>query len=335
MRIAHVMIFEKFNRRYIEFVAAHFPINDHRFYIIGSNYAGYDLKGLPNVTVVNGYVKVLQLFFQLFFAKRIVLHGLWHRGFIKLLLWQPWLIGRCYWMMWGGDFYYHDQESKDKRKLIRKLRHFVSLVEGDYLLVKQWYGAKGVFHRSVLYSYLEEDEFGQPGIRDSLQPIKILVGNSADPSNQHLEILEQLSAFKEQNIEVFVPLSYGNEGYAKEIIHKGTALLGDRFKPLTDFISIQQYRSLLGDIDIAIFNHQRQQGLGNIIALLAKGKTVYLRPEVTTWNCFAQMGITLMDASLIRLQTLPTSTAVSNTRIMRDHFSVSAYKRMLSAVFYT
>lgn len=335
MQIAHIMIFEKFNRRYIEFVAAHFPIDNHRFYIIGSNYSGYDLKGLPNVRVVDGYVKVLQLFFQLLFVQRIILHGLWHRGFIKLLLWQPWLIKRCYWMMWGGDFYYHDQESKDKRKLIRKLHHFVSLVEGDYLLVKKWYGANGEFHRSVLYSYLEEHEFGQPVNRDSAQPLKILVGNSADPSNRHLEILEQLSAFKEENIEVFVPLSYGNEGYAKEIIHRGTALLGSRFKPLTDFISIQQYRSLLGEIDIAIFNHQRQQGLGNIIALLAKGKTVYLRPEVTTWACFEQMGIILMDASSISLHKLPVTTATSNILIMRDRFSVSAYKGMLNEVFYS
>lgn len=335
MQIAHIMIFEKFNRRYIEFVARHFPIHDHRFYIIGSNYAGYNMEGLPNVVVINSYINVLQLFSQLLFAKRIVLHGLWHRGFIKLLLWQPWLIGRCYWMMWGGDFYYHDKERKDKRTLIRKLRHFVSLVEGDYILAQQWYGAKGQFHRCVLYSYLEEHEFGEPEQKDPFQPLKILVGNSADPSNHHLEVLEQLSAFKEQNIEVIVPLSYGNEGYAQEIIRRGEALLGNRFKPLTDFISLQQYRCLLGDIDIAIFHHQRQQGLGNIIALLAKGKTVYLRPEVTTRACFEQMGITLMDTSSIQLHRLAATTAASNIRIMREHFSVSAYKRMLHEVFYS
>ena len=122
---------------------------------------------------------------------------------------------------------------------------------------------------------------------------------------------------------------------SQEIIRKGEALLGNRFKPLTDFISLQQYRCLLGEIDLAIFNHQRQQGLGNIIALLAKGKTVYLRPEVTTRACFEQMGITLMDTFSIQLHRLAATTAASNIRIMREHFSVSAYKRMLHEVFYS
>lgn len=329
------MIFEKFNRRYIEFVDTHFNINDHVFYIIGTNYAKYDVGGLKQVVLVNSYPGVVKMFLQLICVKKIFLHGLWHRGFLRLLLWQPWLIPKCYWMMWGGDFYYYDKESGDKKKLIRKLRHFISLVEGDYELAKQWYGARGEFHRAVLYSYLDEHEFGTAEMPDPGKVIRILVGNSADPSNQHLEVFDQLLALKQSSFELYVPLSYGNNEYAQDVISKGKAMFGERFQPLTGFLSIEQYRSLLADIDIAIFNHRRQQGLGNIIALLAKGKKVYLRPEVTTWSCFTDLGIHLFDTSAVNLELLSKEIAASNISIMRQHFSVGAYQKMLKQVFYS
>ena len=44
-----------------------------------------------------------------------------------------------------------------------------------------------------------------------------------------------------------------------------------------------QYLEFLGKIDIAIFNHRRQQGFGNAITLLGLGKKVYLN-SVSTLN---------------------------------------------------
>lgn len=333
MQIAHIMIFEKFNRRYIEFVAAHFPVNDHRFYIIGTNYAGYNLEGLPNVRVINSYIKVLSLFSQLLFAKRIFLHGLWHRGFIKLLLLQPWLIKKCYWMMWGGDFYYHDKETPAKKKLIKKIRHFVSLVEGDYQLAQKWYEAKGTFHQSILYTYIDAEEFDQE-FHEAMKPvIRILAGNSADPSNRHAEIFELLLPYKDRTIEIIMPLSYGNVAYANEICKKGNELFGEKFKGLTHFIPMQEYRQLLRETDIGIFYHNRQQGLGNIITLLSYGKKVYLNPEVTTWRTFTQLGVELFDAKTFEPELLDEKVRQRNRMVMKQYFSASHYKEQLSRLF--
>ena len=41
--------------------------------------------------------------------------------------------------------------------------------------------------------------------------------------------------------------------------------------PLSDYLKI------LGKIDIAIFNHERQQAVGNITSLLGLGKKVYIK----------------------------------------------------------
>lgn len=42
--------------------------------------------------------------------------------------------------------------------------------------------------------------------------------------------------------------------------------------PIVDFMDFNEYINFLSTIDIAIFNHKRQQGMGNIITLLGMGK---------------------------------------------------------------
>ena len=48
----------------------------------------------------------------------------------------------------------------------------------------------------------------------------------------------------------------------------------------------KQYYNHLKDIDIAIFNNNRQQAMGNIAALTLLGAKVYIRDDTTMWNHF-------------------------------------------------
>jgi dTDP-N-acetylfucosamine:lipid II N-acetylfucosaminyltransferase len=335
MRIAHVMIFEKFIRGYIEFVVKEFDIRDHHFYIVGKDYKKYNLDNLPNVTIVDNYFKLLKFVFAINGSQRIILHGLWHEGVIRLFLFMPWLIHKCYWMMWGGDFYYYDSETTSKKHLIKKLKHFVGFVKGDYDFVKEKYGSAGEYHESILYpvAFFEEGEQRQ---RDPVQPIKILVGNSADPSNNHLQIFEKLLPFKDNAaIEVIVPLSYGNATYAKLVEEKGTELFGTRFQPLHEFIPLDQYKSMLQGVSIGIFNHGRQQGLGNIITLLSYGKKVFLRKDVSTWDAFDHFGVTLYDIQQFNLEDIDEGTRKKNIQSMQEYFTPQNYKMQLSRIFYS
>ncbi len=53
------------------------------------------------------------------------------------------------------------------------------------------------------------------------------MGNSADPANEHIEALAQLEKFKESNIKIYVPLSYGNQAYAEQVIEYGKTILSN------------------------------------------------------------------------------------------------------------
>jgi hypothetical protein len=56
--------------------------------------------------------------------------------------------------------------------------------------------------------------------------------------------------------------------HAKLVIAQGHEWFGDKLVPMTGFMPFEQYLEFLKSFDIAIFNHQRQQAMGNTITLL-------------------------------------------------------------------
>ena len=56
-------------------------------------------------------------------------------------------------------------------------------------------------------------------------------------------------------------------------------MFGGKFTPLLDYMSPLEYSSFLSGISIGVFNHDRQQGLGNIRKLLRMGSKVYVSSD--------------------------------------------------------
>lgn len=337
MRIVHVMIFEKFIKSYIEFLDDNFDIKEHSFLIIGKDYKKYDLSGLPNVDFINHYLKIPVLIRKLYGANKIIIHGLWDKRFIEILLLQPWLIKKCYWLMWGGDFYNYKNETKAKKKLISKLRHFISIFQEDFELVKKWYKTHGERHECIAYPVQLFEFTSIPASINNSKEVSILLGNSADPSNNHEEALLILKNYDSHNIpiNIFCPLSYGSEWQADHISKIGKEWFGEKFYPLLEFMEFDQYNKLLNRIDIAIFNHNRQQGVGNITSMLAKGKKVYLKTNNTVFAFLKNLGIEVFDVKEFNLLPLDDKTKESNIEKMKNYFSKDNYIKQLNDLFYS
>jgi len=333
MRIVHIMIFEKFIRSYIEFIDENFKIEEHSFLIIGKDYKKYDLTNLPNFYFINSLQKVPNLLFKLYTGNKIIIHGLWDKRFIKILLMQPWLISKCFWMMWGGDFYNYENETPEKKKLIKKLRHFISFVKGDFEFVQEKYHAKGIFHESILYPVTFYEDFVDSDVENSDNKISILVGNSADPSNNHVEIFHLLEKYKDFPVEIFAPLSYGDSDYAHQVEKKGQEIFGNKFNALKTMMPLDEYKHFLKRIDIGIFNHNRQQGTGNMIPLLIGGKKLFMKKDVTTWNLFKDLGIKVFDIQELDLSRLNEVDAINNQEKMKTFFSRETYINRLNEIF--
>lgn len=232
--------------------------------------------------------------------------------------------------MWGGDYYFPERHSYIKHQVIKNAYYLISPIHGNIDYLRANYQAIGKHIESFIYPSNIYKDYKVP--KKNGNTVNIQVGNSADPTNNHLETLEKLLPFKEQDIAIHVPLSYGNQEYAQKVIKQGQEWFGDKFKPITKLIPFEEYLKLLGSIDIAIFNHRRPQALGNTITLLGLGKTVYVHGDTPQWSFFTDKGIVVGDTKLLaNLKPLDTE---GNKLKIKKNFSEENLKSQLNNVFY-
>lgn len=343
-KILHVGTSDPMINPFVGFVKNNFNYEDHLFYLKAEGKEG-DLKEDNNVVFFRDSFLSKIKYFLLMAAglnksERVIIHGLHDSKLLILLFIMPWLLRKCYWIMWGGDLYVYQLGEHNwkwklreffRRPVIKNIGYLVTYIKGDYELAQQWYGAKGQYQECFMYS---SNLYKDYQVTDRQHTgINILIGNSADPTNNHLEILEKLEMYKGQDIKIYAPLSYGNPDHAKLVMEKGKDSFGDKFIPLTEMMLFKDYLAFLGLIDIAIFNHKRQQAMGNTITLLGLGKKVYMRSDVTQWSFFREHGIEVFDIENVSLIALEHEKAQNNMEYIKFFFSINNYKQQLDRIF--
>ncbi len=116
----------------------------------------------------------------------------------------------------------------------------------------------------------------------------ILVGNSADPSNNYLDVLALIDKRKINN-KIYMPLAYGNgknKSYLTDMLSKN-----DRYIIQDTFITRDEYEKILKKCRVAVMGHTRQQAIGNILYFLAHGLKVFLYKESITYKFFKENGV--------------------------------------------
>ncbi len=330
--IVHCIVLDKFIPPFINFVKKHFQNDEHQFVFLHGEIYEYGLEPDKQNIWFTDFQTIPEFVNYLKNADKIIIHGLWSDFFMDILYKNAFLLKKSYWIMWGGDFYFPEKQSDKKKKIIKKMGNLITDVKSDYELAKKWYGAKGKLHRCFGYpSNLYKDyEIG----KKYTSSINILLGNSADPTNNHVEILERLEKYKDKNIKIYTPLSYGNQNYADFVIEKGKNIFGEKFIPLKEFLPYDEYLKLLTEIDIAIFNHNRQQAMGNIIVLLGLGKKVYIRDDVTSWNYFKDLQIAVFNINeKINLKPLDISISKENIFKIKNYFNEENLKNQWEKIF--
>ena len=344
----HICLDEKITRGDIHFVRHFFPTESHPFLIFGHAW-GFDYSGYENVEQVNDDFSGLRaMAAAIKKADRVHLHGLFSLKMVVLLALRRDLAAKCNWFIWGDDLY---TMIRQKSNLAGKLhvaarkqsaRNFYSVatnVPGDWKLLEKILNKKVQFFPLGFASGALGNVQISTGQKAPGEPVNILLGNSATPTNCHFDALEKLAHLKDSNIRIYAPLSYGNTAYADTVTQKAKEIFGDKFIPMRDFMPAEEYFKLLGSIDTAVMAHDRQQAMGNIVPLLYAGKRVYLRRDITTWECLSdEYGLELYpydDITTVTAEELAAGVTDlekqrSLCRIMADDDkNLALYKKML------
>ncbi|MBM7539782.1 TDP-N-acetylfucosamine:lipid II N-acetylfucosaminyltransferase [Amphibacillus cookii] len=338
---------QKFSSPFIAFIKDNFDTKEHRFLIQVSKEQKLSAELKRFNTISANFKGAIGLLKEIRKAEKVYFHGLnLSKYSLAILSCQQKQLQKCNWIIWGGDLYqyhYRDKSFQAKIKeifrkgIIRNIGGLITHLYGDYELAKKWYGAKGNYYYSFIYPSNLYKEIDLNKINKEEGRIYIQVGNSADSTNEHIEVFEKLAKFKNENIEIICPLSYsGKQEYVNEVIDKGMEIFGEgRFLPILEFMLYEDYLNLLGKVDVAIFNHRRQRGLGNISTLLSLGKKVYIREEITTWSFCEDHGLVVYSANndfKDVLEPISTTDIEKNHKLMKEQFSkeklVSDWKKI-------
>jgi len=341
--VLHLMSAGKFTGPFSDLLEKNFDdFPRHVFLILGDD-PQFPTKKRSNIVFISNSGPLGQYFSITKYAKKaekVILHGLFGKHLPLLLLPMPWVLHKCYWVIWGGDLYFHKLRKKTFRSdvlealrtvVIKRIGHLVTYIEGDADLARKWYGNSGKYHECLMYPSNTYREYRIPPKVG--KTINILIGNSADPTNRHFEIFEMLERYRDDDIQIFAPLSYGDKAYALRVAEEGKRLFGDKFTPFLEFMPFDEYLSFLGQIDIAMFNHRRQQAMGNIITLLGLGKKVFIRSDITPWKMFEEKGVKVYDINNIDLMPLGDDLKKLNHGIVSEHFSESILCNQLENIF--
>ncbi len=341
--------------KYIDFLKSNrqsFNLNNHHFIINDTNTFQIDQATLQDIkySLVNSKWGFISLLNKIKKNDTLIIHGLFNpRLLIYFYLFNRRLVERCIWSIWGGDVYFYRLKNDScKNRIIEYLRSRVipkfpkitCLVRGDYEIVREVYGTNA---RYICSFYPNPVDFK---LIESVSDNKranhkrfVMIGNSGDPSNNHIDAFDKLEKFKHENIQIICPLSYGDSSYIQETVAYGKKVFGDKFLPLTQFLAPTEYINLLAGIDVAIMNHDRQQALSNILLLLALNKKVYLNGNTTHYKFFIDNGVLVYNADLIanasygHFISLSDTSLKNNATIVKNIFSEHAFISMWKDVF--
>jgi hypothetical protein len=217
-------------------------------------------------------------------------------------------------------------QDKLKSDALSRIDYLFHWNELDYQWIKKRYpGFKAEF-KYHYYGAGLDSEFPISSIQNKSY-CSIWLGNSSTLSNNHLDALKLLSRFKNENILIYCPMSYGealDSIYTKTIIDYGTQLFKEKFVPITDFIPREQYYKLFQNIDLVVMFHNRTQAASNFFAFLSAGKKVYFKKQSTLFQLCSANETVIFDVQLLNempfneiVKQLTDNEIKSNIEILR------------------
>ena len=119
----------------------------------------------------------------------------------------------------------------------------------------------------------------------------IMLGNSATPMNNHLDVIDIVSKYKLEFQKAFIPLSYGDQSYKNLLIENLNSQ--NKYKGLelmTDFMPKEKYWNHYNSCSYACYGVLRQQAGANIRYALSHGIKVFLFRDSIAYKHYKEAG---------------------------------------------
>ncbi len=171
---------------------------------------------------------------------------------------------------------------KTQRKAMNSLGYIVVLSQDDRHKASQFYNLKNLIVANYIRdAYTHYNSIGRS--KQQNKALQIMVAHSAFPHNNHFRTFKDLEIFRDKDLKIICPLSYGKEEYKNEILKKGKELFGGKFSPYIKLLPREEYHKLLASLDIYISHAEMQTSLYVVNYCICTGTKMYLNQNNYNW----------------------------------------------------
>lgn len=253
------------------------PDPQHRFWVVGkglsATFPDLTLREFESKKAIASALVALAATEP--YAK-FVLHGQFNI-WIWLAIWACKLPAcRLVWHVWGADLYQSSTDWKFKlfyplRRHIQKRLPAIWATRGDLDYVWKTIRPPQPQDRLIYFPTRLDPISPSPQTQPPQGELKVLLGNSGDPANRHIEALTLLQQQLGRNIKLIIPMGYpsGNEAYIQRVETVGKRLFpAENLQILRQRLDFAEYQQILSACDLGYFHFERQQGIGTICLLI-------------------------------------------------------------------
>lgn len=288
----------KFNPKFVEMINVenqYFKAEEHLFvtpyervFNVLKKYSNVVMAGKEKENLINKFGE---------YGDIIFVHAI-NCNFIQLAFTRKKYAKKVIWRTWGHDIrpqsYYDSSFVKSIlakifwKKYVSIVRKFIGFGIGakvDENNIFNTFGKCNIYN--LYYSYDPQNDLIRENIKNGIlneitkkSSFNVLIGHSASRIDNHLEILDILKKFADENIQIYLILSYGDSAdYKEQVKQYAKSRFGNKVKFITHFLNYKDFCLLLSKMDCAFFNQSYSSALGVLRLLLYFDKMVYFKRD--------------------------------------------------------
>lgn len=262
------------------------------------------LKEYPNVILDTSDANLIKKYGE--DAQYIIVHGL--KSTNELLSISNKLLQKTIWRTWGSDAGYDYVEGQIIRNIIKlilnkirnnKLKNICAIGVNNKVDSIDIFNRYGNIPTYEIPYVTNEYEIVKKHIskKNNEDELKILIGHSGLPINNHIKCINSLNHLKNEKIMVYFILSYGDKEYIKEVKEYANNHLGTKAIFVEESMDYVHYVDFIDSMDLIVLDGKRSYALGNLSLMLMLRKKMVLNANGVISSAFDILKIPYIKTS--------------------------------------